>query len=166
MAVRLKPVEEQVIVLTGASSGIGLATARAAADRGARSSCSSSRNDDACRTWPDEVEARGGQAVAAPADVANLEDLERVAASRSRSVRRLRHLGQQRRHGGLRHGRADPDRGSSAHLRGELLGRRQRLARRGPASSPTRRRDHQHRERAVRPGHDRCKDPTRPQNTR
>jgi NADP-dependent 3-hydroxy acid dehydrogenase YdfG len=32
----LKPVAEQVIVITGASSGIGLATARAAARQGAK----------------------------------------------------------------------------------------------------------------------------------
>ena len=36
MSGELKPLEEQVIVITGASSGIGLRTARAAADRGAR----------------------------------------------------------------------------------------------------------------------------------
>jgi short-subunit dehydrogenase len=36
MRIRLKPAREQVIVITGASSGIGLATARLAALRGAR----------------------------------------------------------------------------------------------------------------------------------
>ena len=36
MAIKLKPLKEQVIVITGASSGIGLATAKIAADKGAR----------------------------------------------------------------------------------------------------------------------------------
>ena len=36
MATRLKPISEQVIVITGASSGIGLATAQEAARQGAR----------------------------------------------------------------------------------------------------------------------------------
>ena len=36
MRVKLKPVADQVIVITGASSGIGLATVRLAAERGAR----------------------------------------------------------------------------------------------------------------------------------
>ncbi|WP_375393882.1 hypothetical protein [uncultured Sphingomonas sp.] len=34
MTIRLKPLAEQVIVITGASSGIGRATARLAARRG------------------------------------------------------------------------------------------------------------------------------------
>lgn len=78
MAVRLKPLEDQVIVLTGASSGIGLATALAAAERGARLVLVS-RNEEALRAAVRDVEARGGQAVAAPADVADPQDLERVA---------------------------------------------------------------------------------------
>jgi len=36
MRANLKPLSEQVVVVTGASSGIGLATARLAAGRGAR----------------------------------------------------------------------------------------------------------------------------------
>lgn len=36
MTPRLKPIKHQVIVITGASSGIGLVTARMAAKRGAR----------------------------------------------------------------------------------------------------------------------------------
>ena len=35
MAVQLKPLDQQVIVITGASSGIGLATAKAAVAPGA-----------------------------------------------------------------------------------------------------------------------------------
>ena len=36
MRISLKPLHEQVIVITGASSGIGLATARLAIEKGAR----------------------------------------------------------------------------------------------------------------------------------
>ena len=36
MRIKLKKIDEQVIVITGASSGIGLTTAEMAASRGAR----------------------------------------------------------------------------------------------------------------------------------
>jgi len=36
MALKLKPLDQQVIVITGASSGIGLCTAESAARRGAK----------------------------------------------------------------------------------------------------------------------------------
>jgi NAD(P)-dependent dehydrogenase (short-subunit alcohol dehydrogenase family) len=79
MAVRLKPIDEQVIVVTGASSGIGLATAHLAASRGARVVLVS-RNREALDELAAEIGRGGGEASAVVADVARREDLERVAA--------------------------------------------------------------------------------------
>jgi NAD(P)-dependent dehydrogenase (short-subunit alcohol dehydrogenase family) len=59
---QLKPLADQVIVITGASSGIGLATARMAARRGARLVLNS-RNDAALRQLSDEINAKGGEAM-------------------------------------------------------------------------------------------------------
>jgi short-subunit dehydrogenase len=78
MTVRLKRVEDQVIVLTGASSGIGLATAHAAAARGARLVLVS-RNDAALQQAARECNDMGGRAIPVVADVARREDLEHVA---------------------------------------------------------------------------------------
>ena len=78
MTVTLKPLQEQVIVLTGASSGIGLATARAAAERGARLVLVA-RNEAALEELAGEIRAKGGEAVAVVADVAKPDDLRRVA---------------------------------------------------------------------------------------
>jgi NADP-dependent 3-hydroxy acid dehydrogenase YdfG len=36
LGIKLKPIDQQVIVITGASSGIGLATAETAIERGAK----------------------------------------------------------------------------------------------------------------------------------
>ncbi len=70
MSVKLKPVAEQVIVITGASSGIGLATAQAAAKRGARVVLNS-RDEADLATATDRIIAAGGEAMFFVGDVAD-----------------------------------------------------------------------------------------------
>ena len=79
MAVRQKPVEEQVIVITGASSGIGLATAHAFRSRGVKGLVLVARNEEALRSIADELSGGRTYAIAVGADVSRREDLERVA---------------------------------------------------------------------------------------
>jgi short-subunit dehydrogenase len=78
MALRLKRIAEQVIVITGASSGIGLVTARRAARRGARVVLAA-RNEPALARAVENIRAMGGQAVYAVADVSDERDVERIA---------------------------------------------------------------------------------------
>jgi short-subunit dehydrogenase len=75
---RLKPLHEQVIVITGASSGIGLSTARLAARRGARVVLAS-RSKVALGQLATELSLAGGRAVAVTADVSDLYDVRRIA---------------------------------------------------------------------------------------
>jgi short-subunit dehydrogenase len=80
----LKPLEEQVIVITGASSGIGLATALAAAKRGAKVVLVA-RSSETLGDVQQRIRDAGGQAVVAVADVADrgaLEDAARIAIER------------------------------------------------------------------------------------
>ncbi|GJD49442.1 3-phenylpropionate-dihydrodiol/cinnamic acid-dihydrodiol dehydrogenase [Methylobacterium crusticola] len=73
---RHKPLREQVIVITGASSGIGLATARMAAERGARVVLAA-RSGDVLARLAEEIGT--GRAVAVTADVGRREDVQAVA---------------------------------------------------------------------------------------
>ena len=78
MKIELKPLGEQVIVITGASSGIGLATARQAAQRGARVLLVAREESDLQRVTQ-EINATGGQAAYAVADVADFDALKAAA---------------------------------------------------------------------------------------
>ena len=79
MKVRLKALQEQVVVLTGATSGIGLATARLAAGRGA-TLVLVARNAQALRKLTDELGANGATAAWVAADVGDERQVEHVAA--------------------------------------------------------------------------------------
>ena len=68
----------QTIVLTGASAGVGRATAREFAKRGARIALVA-RNEDALHAAAEEVRRDGGTPLVIPADVADAEQVEAAA---------------------------------------------------------------------------------------
>ncbi|MBC7901278.1 MAG: SDR family oxidoreductase [Saprospiraceae bacterium] len=78
MALKLRKLNEQVIVLTGATSGIGLVTARMAAGRGAKLVLAA-RNEEALKKLTDEINSAGGEAMYIVADVGSEEDVTRIA---------------------------------------------------------------------------------------
>ena len=80
MGIKLKRLEDQVVVITGGTSGIGLATAKRAAKRGARVMLCS-RNEPELRETVSAIQEAGGTARSIVADVANQEDVERLAAT-------------------------------------------------------------------------------------
>jgi short-subunit dehydrogenase len=79
MAVKLKPLSEQVMVITGATSGIGLCTARMAAKRGARLVLAA-RNQDALGKLCHELSTASTQCYYVVADVGKLDDVRRIAS--------------------------------------------------------------------------------------
>jgi NAD(P)-dependent dehydrogenase (short-subunit alcohol dehydrogenase family) len=79
MKIELLPLEEQVMVITGASSGIGLVTAKQAARRGARVVLAA-RNESDLRQAVEEIRSEGGRAVYVVADVSDPRQVERIAA--------------------------------------------------------------------------------------
>ena len=78
MPKKLKPLSEQVIVITGASSGIGLVTARQAARRGARLVLCA-RNEKALHNLAEELKEKGCDAIYVAADVGIEADVQGIA---------------------------------------------------------------------------------------
>jgi len=74
------PLADQVVLITGASSGIGLVTARRAARRGARVVLVS-RDEAVLNTVAREIEGAGGHALVAVADVSVQGEVDAAAAA-------------------------------------------------------------------------------------
>lgn len=109
MKVNLKQIGEQVIVITGASSSIGLATALLAARRGARVVLNS-RDEQDLRTAVQRVQGEGGRAIHVVWRCRRYGSDAASGPARGRGVRANRHLGEQCRGLGLRaHRRGDAE---------------------------------------------------------
>jgi short-subunit dehydrogenase len=80
MRIKLKPLAEQVVLITGASSGIGLVTARTAAARGAKVMLVA-RNEAALEEAVRSITAEGGTAAYAVADVGDAEQVRAAGAA-------------------------------------------------------------------------------------
>lgn len=78
MAVELRPLDEQVMVITGASSGIGLCAALMAAEKGAKLVLVA-RSEDVLQDLVSQIHAQGGEAIPVVADVSDRQQMENAA---------------------------------------------------------------------------------------
>jgi NAD(P)-dependent dehydrogenase (short-subunit alcohol dehydrogenase family) len=83
-----KPLHEQVMVVTGASSGVGRAIARAAGERGAKVVVAA-RGEDGLAAAVEEIERAGSQALAVPGDLAGQEQNEELVRRSLESFGRI-----------------------------------------------------------------------------
>lgn len=79
-ATSLSPLSDRVAVITGASSGIGLATAKLLAARGAKVAVLA-RRTDALEQLVGEIRAAGGEAIALSVDVTDLASVNAAATA-------------------------------------------------------------------------------------
>ncbi|AMV23339.1 Fatty acyl-CoA reductase [Gemmata sp. SH-PL17] len=80
MSTKLKKIQDQVVVVTGASSGIGLATVELLAEKGA-SVVLAARSGNTLNEVVARITTKGGKAVAVSCDVTDRAQVEKLAAS-------------------------------------------------------------------------------------
>lgn len=78
-----KPLKEQVVVVTGASSGIGMTTAEMAAERGARVVLAA-RSEDKLEAIVSRIHHKDQRAIYVPADVSDKRDVQAIAEAATR----------------------------------------------------------------------------------
>ena len=82
MRINLKPLDEQVVVVFGASSGIGRQTALDFAEKGARIVVAA-RSESGLTSLVEEITKKGGKAYPMTADAANFDEVKAVAYAAS-----------------------------------------------------------------------------------
>jgi NAD(P)-dependent dehydrogenase (short-subunit alcohol dehydrogenase family) len=85
---QLLPIDEQVMVITGASSGIGLVTAKRAAALGARVVLAA-RNEADLAAAVGQIRRQGGRAAYVVSDVADVRHVERIGEEAIREFGRI-----------------------------------------------------------------------------
>jgi len=85
---QLKPIRDQVVVLMGASSGIGRDAALRFAERGAKVVVSA-RGEEGLRSLVEEIRGKGGEAVYVVADTTDFEQVRAVADRAAEEYGRL-----------------------------------------------------------------------------
>jgi NADP-dependent 3-hydroxy acid dehydrogenase YdfG len=72
-------IQNKVVIITGASSGIGEATAKELASKGAKLVLAA-RREDRLKKLQNEIQISGGQAIYKVTDVTSHEQMEELAA--------------------------------------------------------------------------------------
>jgi NADP-dependent 3-hydroxy acid dehydrogenase YdfG len=75
---KLKPINQQIVVITGASSGIGRATALSFAQKGAKV-VATARDEDGLQSLVEEIQSTGGDAMYKVCDVADFSQINELA---------------------------------------------------------------------------------------